>query len=106
VLAPEAFTMSVEFVAICMDFDVTWQLNGNQITNDSNYMIITSELSSSRYKTSLLIVHSSENDAGTYTVKIISNTGSDSANITVKIISKFSLCDCVLHVFYYCMIFA
>ena len=85
VLSPETFTLSAEFVAICTEFDVTWEFNGSKISNDSNHVIIISELSKSRYKTSIRIIRSSESDAGTYTVTVTSTAGSDSMEITVKI---------------------
>ena len=88
VLAPEGFTISVEFVIICVDFNVTWKFNGNQIVNDTNHVIVNTDLSNSRYKTSVKIVRSSTRDSGIYTVTVTTATGSDSANITVKIISK------------------
>ena len=88
VLPPEAFTLSVEFVAVCMKFSVTWKFNGNKISNDSNHVIIISELSKSRHKTSVRIIQSSKSDAGTYTVTVTSTTGSDSMEIIVKTISK------------------
>jgi len=96
VLAPENFTMCVEFVAICMDFNVTVQFNGNQITNDSNHVIVISDISYSRYKVCIKIMQSSERDSGTYTVTVTSATGSDSVNITANIISKFYLYDNIL----------
>ena len=88
VLAPESFTISVEFVAICMDFNITWEFKGKQIVNDRNVKIVNNSLGNSRHKTSLTIVQSSEKDSGTYTVTVTSATGSDSVKITVKIISK------------------
>ena len=90
-LPPEAFTLSVEFVAVCMKFSVTWKFNGNKISNDSNHVIIISELSKSRHKTSIRIIQSSKSDAGTYTVTVTSTTGSDSMEIIVKTISKLLL---------------
>ena len=86
VLAPESFTVCVEFVAICMDFNITWVFDGNQIINGS---IVNSDLGVSRYKTCVEVAQSSERDAGTYTVTVTASTGSDSADIIVKIISKF-----------------
>lgn len=88
VLAPDSFTISVEFIAICMNFNITWELNGNQITSDSDHIIVDYDLSNSRYKTSVKILQSSERDGGTYTVTVSSATGNDSANITVKISSE------------------
>ena len=88
VLASESFTVCVEFVAICMDFNVTWEFDGNQIINDSNHVIINSDLSTSRYKTCVEVIQSSERDGGTYTVTVTAASGSDSADIIVKI-SKF-----------------
>ena len=88
VLAPEDFTISVEFVIICVDFNITWKLNGNQIVNDGNHVIVNTDLSNSRYRTSVKIVKSSIKDSGTYTVIVTAATGSDSAKITVKVISK------------------
>ena len=88
VLAPESFTICVEFVAICMDFNVTWEFDGNQIINDSNHVIINSDLSTSRYETCVEVIQSSERDGGTYTVTVTAASGSDSADIIVKI-SKF-----------------
>ena len=85
---PDSFTISVEFVGVCMDVNITWLLNGNLITDDSNHVIINSDLSNSRYRTSVKIIHSSERDFGNYTVTIKAATGSDSANIIVKIIGK------------------
>ena len=87
-LAPNSFTISVEFIAICMNFNITWEFNGNRVTNDSNHMIIDYDLSNSRYKTSVKILQSSERDEGTYTVTVSSVTGNDSMNITVKISSE------------------
>lgn len=88
VLAPDSFTISVEFIAICMNFNITWKFNGNQITSDSDHIIVDYDLSNSRYKTSVKILQSSERDGGTYTVTVSSATGNDSANITVKISSE------------------
>lgn len=85
-LVPESFTISVEFVAICMEFNVTWELNGSQIIDDYNHLIVNSGLNQSRYKTSIEIFQSSSQEAGTYTVIITSTTGSDNANITIEII--------------------
>ena len=104
VLAPESFTVCVEFVAICMDFNVTWEFDGNQIINDSNHVIINSDLSTSRYKTCVEVIQSSERDGGTYTVTVTAASGSDSADIIVKI-SKFlcqkqSLVICFLSGYY------
>lgn len=84
-LTPESFTIHVEFVAVCMDFNITWRFDGNQITDDSNHNIVNSDLTNSRYRTSMKIRQSSERDAGTYTVTVTTTTGSDSANIIVKI---------------------
>ena len=89
VLTSETFTISVEFVAICMDFSVTWQFNGIQIINDSNHVIVNSDLSNSRYRTSVKIIQSSMQDSGNYNVTITTATGYDNANITVEVISKF-----------------
>ena len=89
VLAPESFTISVEFVAICMHFNITWEFNGNLISNDSNHVTVNSDLSNSRHKTSIKILQSSKRDAGTYTVTVTSVTGNDSVNIAVKILSEF-----------------
>ena len=86
--SPEAFTLSIEFVVICVDFNVTWKFNGNKISNDSNHVIVVNNLGNSRYKASIRIIQSSERDAGTYTVTVTASTGSDSMEITVKIISK------------------
>ena len=97
VLSPETFTLSAEFVAICTEFDVTWEFNGSKISNDSNHVIIISELSKSRYKTSIRIIQSSESDAGTYTVTVTSTAGSDSMEITVKI-SKLAFIYCYLSI--------
>ena len=88
VLAPESFTISIEFVVICMDFNITWKFNGIEITDDSNHVIVNSDLSNSRYKTSLKIIQSSGSDSGIYTVAITATSGSDSATIKVKVISK------------------
>ena len=88
VLAPESFTIFVEFVAICMDTSITWELNGNQIVDGVNVKISNDNLGNSWYKTSLTVLKSSESDSGTYTVTITSATGSDSVAITVQIISK------------------
>ena len=88
VIAPDSFTISVEFVGVCMDFNITWLLNGNLITDDFNHEIVISDLSKSRYRTSVKIMQSSERDFGNYTVTIMAATGSDSANINVKIIGK------------------
>ena len=88
VLAPESFTISVEFVAICMNFNITWEFKGNQIADSLNVKIVNSKLDNSRHKTSLTIMQSSEKDSGTYTVTVTSATGSDSVKIIVKIISK------------------
>ena len=88
VLAPKSFTISVEFIAVCMEFNVTWVFNGNQIIDDSNKMIVNSDLSNSRYKTSVKITKSSERDSGVYTVMVTSVAGKDSVNITVKVLSK------------------
>ena len=88
VVAPESFTVCVEFVAICMDFNITWEFDGNQIINDSNHVIVNSDLGVSRYKTCIEVLQSSERDAGTYTVTVAAATGSDSADIIIKIISK------------------
>ena len=71
-----------------MNYNITWEFNGDQIIDDSNHMIVHSDLSNSRYKISVKILQSSERDAGTYTVTVSSATGNDSANITVKISSE------------------
>lgn len=89
VLAPEAFTVSIEFVAVCMEFNITWELDGKQINDDSNHKIVNTDLGKSRYRTSIKILQSSEKDNGTYTVTVASFTGSDSVNISVKISSEF-----------------
>ena len=89
VLAPESFSVCVEFIAICMDFNITWEFDGNQIINDSNHVIVNSDLGVSRYKTCIEVAQSSERDAGTYTVTVTAATGSDSADIIIKIISQF-----------------
>ena len=88
VLAPESFTISIQFVAICMDFNITWEFGGNQIIADSNHDIVNRNLGNSWYKSSVTINKSSERDSGIYTATVTSNTGSDSVRITVKIISK------------------
>ena len=88
VLAPESFTISVEFVAICVDFSITWEFKGKKIVDGINVKITNNNLGNSWYKTSLTVMESSENDAGTYTVTVISATGRDSVRITVQIISK------------------
>ena len=88
VLAPESFTVCVEFVAICMDFKIAWAFYGKQIINNSNHVIVNSDLGVSRYKTCIEFAQSSERRAGTYTVTVAAATGSDSADIIIKIISK------------------
>ena len=95
VLAPESFTISVEFVIICMDFNVTWQFNGRSIINGSNHVIVNNDLSSSRYRTSVKIIQSSLQDSGTYTMTVTTAVGNDSANITVEVISKF-----IIYIYY------
>ena len=94
VLAPESFTISVEFIVVCMKFNVTWAFNGSQIIDDSNQMIVNSDLSNSRYKTSVKIIKSSETNSGVYTVTVTSVAGSDSVNITTKVLSEL-LCLCI-----------
>ena len=86
--APESFTSAVEFISACDNFSVTWQFNGNYITNDDNYMINITNIRQSHYKASLQNKQSSEDDAGTYTVTVTSTAGSDRVNISVEIISK------------------
>ena len=88
VLAPESFNLSVEFVAICMEFNVTWKLNGSLVNNDSDHTIVNSHLGNGRYITSIRISQSSYRDAGIYAVTVTSATGNDNVNITVKISSK------------------
>ena len=92
VVAPEAFTICVEFVAICMDFKITWEHDGREILSDSNHVIVNSDLGNFRYKACIRIIQSSESDSGTYTVRIGAATGSDSAVIIVKTISKLFVC--------------
>ena len=92
-LAPESFTISVEFVAICMDFNITWEFKGNKLVDGGNVKIVNTSLvntslGNSQYKASLTIIQSSERDSGTYTLTVTSAGGSDSAKIIVKIISK------------------
>lgn len=96
-IAPEGFTISVEFVAICMDYVITWQLNGKQIINDSNHQNVISGVNNSRYKASLRIIKSSERDAGEYKITVASATGNDSAKIIAKISSEciMIICDCL-----------
>ena len=89
VLASESFTLSVEFVAICMDFNITWKHNGSLVNNDSDHMIVTSDLGNARYKTSIRVLQSAYRDAGVYTVAVTSASDNDSVNITVKISSKY-----------------
>ena len=98
VLAPESFTISVEFVIICMDFSITWQFNGRSIINGSNHVIVNNDLGSSRYRTSVKIIQSSMQDSGTYTVTVTTAAGNDSANITVEVISKLII---IIHIIYY-----
>ena len=88
VLAPESFNLSVEFVAICMEFNVTWKLNGSLVNNDSDHTIVNSHLGNGHYITSIRISQSSYRDAGIYAVTVTSATGNDNVNITVKISSK------------------
>ena len=101
VIAPKSFTISVEFVAICMDFNVTWEFNGSQISDFSNHTIVNSNLSNSRYKTSVKILRSSERDAGTYTVTVTSVTGNDSVDIAVKILSELCSFSNIASLHYY-----
>ena len=91
-LAPESFTISVEFIAVCMKFNVTWTFNGSKIIDDSNQMVANSDLSNSHYKTSVKIERSSERNSGVYTVTVTSVAGSDSVNITVKVLSELLYC--------------
>ena len=86
--APERFTLSVEFIAICIKYTVSWKFDGHKITNDSNYLITSDSVSSSRYTTSLTIMEGSESKSGIYSVMISSVHGSDIANISVEVISK------------------
>ena len=95
-LAPESFTLCVEFVAICVDFNVTWEFGGNQIVNDLNTKIVISNPGNSRYRTCLTIIQSSETNSGNYTMKVTSATGSVSANITATIISKLLFVNSVM----------
>ena len=89
VQAPECFTVSVDFISACNDLTITWQFNGNRLTdNDDNYMIIFNDIKESYYGTSLKVKQSSENNAGIYTVTVTSTTGNDTVNISVEIISK------------------
>ena len=85
VQAPDNFTLSVEFISLCDNLTVTWQLKGKIITNDTNYMTTIHIVKRFRYKTSLIVKLSSESDNGTYTVTVASATGSVSVNITVKV---------------------
>lgn len=87
-LAPESFTISIQFVAICMEFNITWKFGGNLITEDSNHIIVNKTLGNSWYKSSVTVKHSSESDSGTYTARVASTTGSDSITIKVTVISK------------------
>ena len=89
VQAPEGFTLSVEFISCCKDFNVTWQFNGKSV--DSNHVINTTGVKNCHYKTSLKLEHSCESDTGTYTVTVTSGAGSDSVNISVKVISKLEV---------------
>ena len=86
--APESFTLSVEFIAICINYTISWKFDGKQITNDSNHLITSNSVSSSHYMTSLTIMESSESKSGIYSVMVSSLHGSDRVNISVEIISK------------------
>ena len=90
VQAPECFTLSVEFISCCDDFNITWQFNGRSI-NNAKYVINNTVVKNCHYKTSLKIAQSCENDTGTYTVTVTSGAGSDSANISVEVISKLQI---------------
>ena len=89
VQAPEGFTLSVEFISCCKDFNVTWQFNGKSV--DTNHVINTTVVKNCHYNTSLKLEHSCESDTGTYTLTVTSGAGSDSVNISVKVISKLEV---------------
>ena len=71
-----------------MNFNVTWEFKGNQLIDGLNVKIVNTNLGNSRYKASLTILQSSEENSGTYTLTVTSAAGSDSVKIIVKIISK------------------
>ena len=82
--------MTVEFIAVCVNYDITWKFDGKLINNDTNYLITKKSVSSSRYMTSLTIKESSEGVSGVYSLMVSSVHGSDSVNISVEIISKYN----------------
>ena len=86
--APESFTLSVEFMAICINYTISWKFDGRKITNDTNHLITSNSVNSSRYMTSLTVMESSESKSGIYSMMVSSLLGSDSVNISVEIISK------------------
>ena len=96
-LAPESFTISVEFIVVCMEFEVNWAFNGSKIIDDYNQMIVNNDLSNSLYKTSVKIEKSSERNSGVYTVTVTSVAGSDSVNITVKVLSELLYCGSIVY---------
>jgi len=87
--APESFTLKVEVIAICINYSVSWQSNGKQVTNDTNHLITTTSVGSSRYIVSLTVMESSESNSGIYSVMVASRHGNDSVNISVEVISKY-----------------
>jgi len=89
--APESFTLSVEFIAICISYTVSWKFNGQQTTNDSDHLITSNSVSSSRHMTSLTIMESSGSKSGVYSVIVSTVHGRDSVNISVEIISEYNL---------------
>ena len=86
--APENFTLSVEFVAICINYTVSWKFDGHKIVNDTNHLITSNSVSSSHYTTSLTIMEGSESNSGIYSAMVSSVHGSDIVNISVEVISK------------------
>ena len=90
VQAPECFTVSVELISCCDDFNITWQFNGQTI-DGTKYMINNTVVKNCHYKTSLKVAQSCESDTGIYTVTITSGAGSDSVNISVEVISKLQI---------------
>jgi len=99
--ASKRFTLSVKFIAICISYTVSWKFNGQQITNDSDHLITSNSVSSSRHMTSLTIMESSESKSGVYSVMVSSVHGNDSVNISVEIISKY-IVTCMSAVVYIC----
>ena len=74
----------MEFIAAC-DSYVIWKFDEQNITNDTNYIITIRRIKQFYYKALLEVKQSSKDDAGNYTVTIMSTAGNYNINILVSI---------------------